>query len=107
MLSNQMLKTTNNWLLLNSSLAAQSVTIPVHLIFQRGWTPLIMAAKGGYTEVVECLLERDPHINATDQVSVQTFSLPQCSGVSSDDGDIHETQINFDSTNSTRLGFIV
>ena len=35
---------------------------------QRGWTPLIMAAKGGYTEVVDCLLEREPHINVTDQV---------------------------------------
>lgn len=39
------------------------------MLFQRGWTPLIMAAKGGYTEVVDYLLDRDPHINATDQVN--------------------------------------
>ena len=39
------------------------------MLFQRGWTPLIMAAKGGYTEVVDYLLDRDPHINAADQVN--------------------------------------
>lgn len=46
----------------------KSTLIICVLLLQRGWTPLIMAAKGGYTEVVDCLLERDPHINATDQV---------------------------------------
>lgn len=30
-----------------------------------------MAAKGGYTEVVDCLLEKEPHINATDQVRIR------------------------------------
>ena len=43
-------------------------------LLQRGWTPLIMAAKGGYTEVVDILLEREPHINATDQVSHELCS---------------------------------
>ena len=33
-----------------------------------------MAAKGGYTEVVDYLLDRDPHINATDQVNTPLFT---------------------------------
>lgn len=37
-------------------------------LLQRGWTTLIMAAKGGYTDLVEYLLHRDPNVNATDQV---------------------------------------
>ena len=40
----------------------------VYVFWQRGWTPLIMAAKGGYSEVVDSLLSRDPNVNATDQV---------------------------------------
>ena len=32
-----------------------------------------MAAKGGYTEVVDCLLERDPHVNARDQVGQELY----------------------------------
>lgn len=36
-----------------------------------------MAAKGGYTEVVDCLLDRDPHINATDQVKYCLLNIPQ------------------------------
>ena len=50
------------------------MTSNVIWILQRGWTPLIMAAKGGYTEVVDILLEREPHINATDQVSHELCS---------------------------------
>ena len=36
-----------------------------------------MAAKGGYTEVVDCLLDRDPHINATDQVKHCLLNIPR------------------------------
>jgi len=39
-----------------------------------------MAAKGGYTEVVDCLLEREPHINVTDQVRIFfSFISPEIS----------------------------
>ena len=38
------------------------------LIFQNSWTALIMASKGGYTDVISSLLRFSPNINAVDKV---------------------------------------
>ena len=35
---------------------------------QNSWTALIVAASGGYTDVVQLLLERHPNVNAGDKV---------------------------------------
>jgi len=35
---------------------------------QNSWTALIVAASGGYADVVQLLLERHPNVNAGDKV---------------------------------------
>ena len=39
-------------------------------IFQDSLTALLVATKGGYSEVVTSILEHDPNVNATDKVGL-------------------------------------
>ena len=45
------------------------ITLSMLISFQNSWTALIIASKGGYTEVVQNLLEYTPNVNAVDKVS--------------------------------------
>ena len=42
-------------------------------LFQDSLTALLVATKGGFTEVVAALLEHDPNVNATDKVCMYSF----------------------------------
>ena len=38
------------------------------LNFQNNWTALLVAAKGGFTDVLKAILTRNPNLNAADKV---------------------------------------
>lgn len=45
------------------------------LSLQNSWTALLVAARGGFTEVVHQLLDYDPNVNAVDKVHRNTISV--------------------------------
>lgn len=67
------------WLItINAAILVFSLPLTGHSLFslfgpvqiKNSWTALIVASRGGFTEVVSILLEEQPNINAVDKVSI-------------------------------------